>query len=373
MTSNPLPAVLRARLDYAQAATKKFNAIDSRHHQGRMYDTMQAWGAQRTARWSGRGLQVQNLKRSPPNADELAEELVDDPDWFAATHSLEDLGDLVRSSIKAPEGRKLVVSDLSAIESRVLGWLTGCSWINRVFFEGRDTYKAFAESWLHKPYATITKEERTLAKPPFLGFGYGIGGQGLMTYAAGMGVEMDLIQCQTAVQTARKQCWEVPRFWDEIEAAFRYPAQTGHPGTLPHCPWVRTERQGRFLVIHLPSGRPLYYDAAGYDTLLEQLVYLGWNQYTNKWEEITTWGGKLTENVVQAIARDVLWHGMRLYTRAGGNIIFHVHDEAVAEEDEARAEDWLQTLSACLSKVPDWAPGLILGAEGYVATRYRKD
>lgn len=361
---------LRARLDFAQAATKKFDAIAAREHEGRMHDTMQAWGAQRTGRWAGRGLQVQNLKRTPKGSEELADQLSADPGWFAAWFALEDLGGLVRTAITAPEGKLLVAADLSSIESRVLGWLTGCRWINQQFFEGRDTYKAFAEMWLGVPYEQVTKNQRTLAKPPFLGFGYGIGAKGLKTYASSMGVEMSEADCHSAIWKARNQCPEVTDYWGLIQGAFRHCAATGEPLEIPH---LRLEREGRFLTIRLPSGRKLYYDAPEYDDVLDQCSYLGWDQYSNRWERIITWGGKLIENAVQAIARDILLHGMLMYTEAGGNIVFHVHDEAVAEEDEDRAEAALAFLNQCLSVTPMWASGLLLEAEGYVARRYRKD
>jgi DNA polymerase len=336
-----------------------------------MTNTLQYCGAQRTGRWAGRGLQLQNLKRSPKDMVEQAEQLVESPETYADSHTLEDLGGLVRAAITASEGHTLVVSDLAAIESRVLGWLTGCAWINQTFFEGRDTYKAFAEMWLRVPYDQVDKATRTLAKPPFLGFGYGIGAVGLKKYAEGMGVPMDEEQCASAIRTARRVCHEVPTFWGHVEAAFRSVTQTGESVTVGPAR-ITLAREGRFLTIQLPSGRKLYYDDPKIDLEDGSLGFMGQNQYTNKWERITTWGGKLTENLCQAIARDILAFGMLLYTQRGGTIIGHVHDEVIAEEKTQWADSALAYLNYCLSVTPPWAPGLILGSEGFLARRYCK-
>lgn len=364
---------LQLRLAYAQSATKKFHAIDRLQHNGRVYETLQAWGASRTGRWGGRGLQVQNLKRPTRGVgdpDRAAQTLAEDPDLFARLYTLEDLGSLVRSAIRAPDDYSLVVSDLSSIEPRVLGWLTGCVWINEVFARGKDTYKAFAEMWLRAPYDDVDKPTRDLCKGPFLGFGYGIGAGGLKTYAEGMGVEMSEDQCESAIKTVRKVCYEVPRFWMQIEGCFRLTAQTGVPtGDGLGLP---IQMEGRFLTIRLPSGRKLYYDAPE-DDPEEGLSYMGQNQYTNKWERIRTYGARLTENLCQAIARDVLVEGLYRYAGIGGTLITHIHDEAVAVEIEWAAEDRLAEMNRCLSEPVPWAPGLLLGSSGYISKRYRKD
>lgn len=162
--------VLKIRLAYSQAATKKFDAIADKAYEGRMLETLQPWGASRTGRWAGRGLQVQNLKRPTMPCPEVAADLlVEDPGLFARLYTLEDLGSLVRLAIKAPEGCRLVVADLASIESRVLGWLSRCNRINQVFATGRDAYKDFASRWFHTPYDEVTRAQRVLAKPAVLG------------------------------------------------------------------------------------------------------------------------------------------------------------------------------------------------------------
>jgi DNA polymerase len=364
-----LERVLQLRLDYAQAATKKYNAIADKAHDGRMRETLQAWGAGRTGRWAGRGLQLQNLKRPPKNADFLADMLAEDPDTARALLSLEDLGSIVRGAIKAGPGKCLVVADLSSIEVVVLGWTTGCRAINDAAAAGKDPYKAFAATWFARPYEDITKEQRTISKPAVLGSGYGMGAVGLKKYAESMGIPMTEEVAQSATNTYRSTHPEVCKAWRSLESqltlAVKYPGtRFGGQGQIVFDP--------PFLRWRLPSGRELFYFQPEVDED-GRLSYMGQNQYTNKWERIETWGGKVVENGVQAIARDVLVEGLRRYHKAGGTIVGHVHDEIIAEENELEAEGWLRTLITCMSLPVDWAPGLLLGAAGYVSQRYRKD
>jgi DNA polymerase len=366
-----LARVLRLRLDFAQSATKKFNAIRDRNHEGRMFDTMQFCGASRTGRWAGRGLQLQNLKRptiKDPSA--AADFLVEDPDGFEMFYDLEVLGSLIRSAIKAGPGKLLVVSDLSSIEMVVLAWMTKDPALVRIFRDGKDPYKVFAEMWLGALYNEVEKATRNLCKPPMLGCGYGLGGPGLVRYSESLGVEMDEDTALSAVRAYRTKFPAVPVFWRNIESAFRWAVRS--PGTVfGQNIGFPMRYNGRMLVLRLPSGRCLYYDRPEVDEDGD-LSYMGQNQFTGQWDRIRTWGGKLTENVDQAIARDLLAHALRLYDDAGGCLVGHVHDEMIAEEDKAEAEQWLETMNRCFTTAPDWFQGIPLKAEGYVARDYRK-
>ena len=371
-----LTEVLQTRLDYAQSATKKYNAVARTELNGRLYNTLQMNGASRTNRWAGRVFQMQNLKRptmKPKEAEAAAQLLSERPQVFGMLYSLEDLGGLVRSAIRAPEGYRLVVSDLSAIESRVLGWMTDCRWINEVFAEGKDTYKAFAQMWLGIPYEQVDKATRTLCKPPFLGFGYGIGATRLKDYAEAMGVELTEDQCESAIKTARQVCHQVPAFWRMIEAGFRAAIM----GNEAEVGLFTLRREGRFVTVEVPNGSKLYYDdpqwRPGDDPEYPGCSYMGQNQYTGQWERLRTWGGKLCENLDQKIARDILVEGLRRYRTFGGTIVGHVHDEIIALEPAWCADVRLAQLNEALSAPISWAPGLKLDSAGYIATRYRKD
>ena len=267
---------LRARLDFAQAATKKYTAINNRHFHSRVQDTMIAWGASRTGRWAGRGLQFQNLKR--PNfktqgeVDHAVKLLLSNPSLFYRTYSLEDLGSLIRSAVCAPEGSLIVDADLSNIEPRMAGWLTGCKALNQIFQEGKDPYKAFAVSWLGIPYEQVSGATRNECKPPFLGCGYRLGPDGLIAYAENYGVDLSPERSASAVQTFRQIYWEIPRMWKKLEAWWRLALINGASGPFKY--------DDRMLRLRLPSGRELYYDypeskGSGFGSL----SFMGKDQY----------------------------------------------------------------------------------------------
>ena len=360
--------VLRLRQQLASTACKKFTAVGNQQVDGRMRGCFQFCGASRTGRWGGRGLQPQNLPRPTiPNPEVAADTVAADHlELFEACYDnpLEALGSCVRSVIAAPPGQRLVVADLSSIESRVLGWLTGCKRINETFAAGKDTYQVFAQDWLKVPYDQVTKTQRNLSKPPDLGCGYGLGASGLVKYADNMGVKLSEKQALHAVQVYRTTRHEVPAFWRMLDH-WAVEALAGTPNRM-------MEIAGDFLLIHLPSGRNLHY----YKPEMRDgsLTYLGQNSFTHKWERLHTWGGKLVENIVQAIARDILAEGMKLFALSPGyEITGHVHDEIIALAHAKEAEHALRHLERCMSTTPPWAPGLLLAAHGYTAKRYRKD
>jgi len=372
--------VIRLRLAVSQAATKKYAGLLLRQIDGRMNDTLQVWGAGRTGRWGGRALQPQNLKRPPRWLDPhtVADAVVGDyfPQVYGGMQSLEILGGSVRAVITATEGKTLVVSDLASIESRVVGWLSGCRWINDLFAHGKDSYKSFAELWMGVPYEQVTKEQRNQAKPPFLGFAYRLGGKGLVKYADSMGIDLTEAQCKEAITAARSACWEIPEMWATLEHVAETVIRTRQPVTLYKCTW---RIEGDFLTIQLPSKTKLYYykpkweqvEAPWGDTIW-QMTYMGQSQFTNQWTRLQNHGGRGVEQITQAIAKEILKEGMLRYTNLGGSIVGHVHDEGIAEEEEANAKMWLDAMNGCLVRPPEWAPDLLLGAEGYVSKRYKK-
>ena len=363
--------VLKLRRAASQAAASKFNALLARQTDGRVTGSFLFAGASRTQRWSGRGLQLQNLKRPPKGQDndKVAKSLLDGSfdHRYGGPGALEVLGGSIRAAIAARDGYSLVVRDLASIESRVLGWLSGDPATMAIFRTGRDSYKDFASRWFKVPYEEVTKEQRFLSKPPTLGCGYGLGAQGLVGYAAKMGVALELEQAQEAVGVFRGTYFKIPLLWRTVEAAFTA-AVPGHDSELA---FLRFAREGDMVTVRLPSGRKLYYHKPEVDD--DGITYMGMDQYTHKWARLYTWGGKLVENLVQAIARDVLAHGMLLVDGYDLPIVLHVHDEIGCEVMNLVADAALDIMGECMDMVPEWAPGLLLASAGYTAKRYRKD
>ena len=379
--SDEVREVLRLRLALSQAAVKKYQSVWFRQKNGRLPETLQIWGAGRTGRWAGRGFQLQNLKRPPKGVNQsFLASCVRDGSFdlfYGGLDALEYLGGSVRSVVATGDDTRLVVSDLSAIESRIVGWLAGCRWINHLFEQNKDSYKAFYSMWMGVPYEEVTKEQRTLAKPPFLGFAYRLGGAGLVRYAQGMGVEMAEDLCHSAIQAARDACPEIVNLWQVFEICAEQ--ALGHPGMPVHANHVRFLVEGDFLSIELPSGRKLWYHRpriedvqTPWGQVRSQMTYMGQNQFTKKWERLPNHGGRFVEQITQAVAQNVLVHGMLMYSKAGGTVVGHVHDEVIAEEDKDTAEAWLNVLNQCLCTRLSWAPDLILKSEGYVAREYSK-
>jgi DNA polymerase bacteriophage-type len=336
----------------------------------------------------------------------------------------------LRSAFQAPTGKKLVVCDLGSIENRVLGWLADCDAILKVFRDGRDAYLDFAAKMYAVIYESLIKivegvhkakdkdagEKRQVAKPAVLGAGYGLGPgvkknpdgtyeiiwiedrygnrvkTGLMGYAENMGVKLTPEQAYLAWETFRKAYPEVVELWRKYEKAALRVLETGQPVKVGKMIFQRRARKdGTFILrIVLPSGRGLHYMNARVELETAQkkngetyerkkLMYAGVGhgvgQVGNKtgWSEsVYTYGGKITENADQAFSRDVLLNGMFLADEAGAQIVMHVHDEIVCEEDADPFAFSLTDLKHCMETVPEWAPGLMVAAEGYEGRVYKK-
>ena len=361
-------------------------------------------GAARTDRVGGRLIQLQNLKR--PLGEKIST-LVDaiklrNAEFLGMLYPYsvsEILGGSIRHVIHAP----MAIADLSSIESVVLGWIAQCPAIDDTFRAGRDSYKEFASRYYDIDYADVTKEQRGFSKPPVLGCGYMLGWKGLIAYAEGYGVEMTKEQARSAVETFRGMYPEIPDFWDWIYKAVKHVTMSGMPLEGYR---LKIERDADFLRIWLPSGRALSYykpevrkkqapwrnmiGDLDYDEhiaegwtdeglieaglmkpiqILDNFCYMGMSD-TNQWVRVFSHAGKITENVVQSIAGDILWHGITNADKANLDVILHVHDE-IAVETTNEAD--LKTLEACMTHVPDWADGLWLGADGFLTDRYTKD
>lgn len=291
------------------------------------------------------------------------------------------LSTCVRSCIRAPQGKKFLIADLSAIENRVLAWLSGCEPMLQIYRDGLDPYKSFGVELFNKPYDEITKAERQLCKPVVLGAGYGLGGgqertlqngqrvkTGLWKYAESMGVKLSQDEAKRMVRVFRDSYAEVIYYWSFLEDAFLAAYKTRKRQQVGALFFTADADAVRIL---LPSGRSIHFLNAhawrGADGL--HMSFDG--HRAGGWGRVTTYGGRLTENVVQAVARDVLAEGMLRAEEEFMPIVLHVHDELVAEVplySGLVADDLCEVMSAPI----DWAPGLPLAAEGFESEFYEK-
>ncbi len=376
-----LPGQVREMLELRQtigrSSTAKYRKIADMVIHGRVYNNLQYYGTS-TGRWAGRGFQLQNLPRaSVPNPDDTISkfnnfEPVDDPVNVAKA--------LIRPMIKAPEGRMLIVSDYSSIENRLLAWVAKDEPALELFRTGGDQYVDMASFLYRKGAEDITKSERQIGKIIILGCGYGMGAKRFVETAATWGVHMELHEAQRAVDAYRDRYSLVKTMWYKLKDACVQAIQ--RPGETYECNScsfrvVKCRADNRWLVLRLPSGRNLYYMAPYLSEDTYGLVpgHYGINPYTKKWDRLKLIPGRVTENIVQALARDIMAHGLVKVTDLMADVILlgTVHDEAIGEisaEDDNRST--MLRFNNCLCMLPDWATGLPLEAEGYIAERYRK-
>lgn len=418
LIDDDLGETLQMSVDASQTAHTKFRAVVNKHWQNRLHFTFSFMGASRTGRYSAFGFQPHNLKRTPKwLKSKLAEGI--SAICYGQTQVLQQLfgktlmeiiGCMIRSVIQADEGRIFRVCDLNAIENRVLGWLANCPAILRVFEQGLDPYLAFAAILFGRPYESFKKsdKERDDAKPAVLGAGYALSGgeieldkngdevkTGLWGYAESLGVKLTRAQCHEAIKVWREAHPEVLTFWGELDNAAWRAVNFNETVTVRHLVF---DRVGGFMRIKLPSGRHLWYYRPRYEqrkfksktdfemvmvngTLVRQaveytrnvLTYEGMHQTSGQWVRMTTHAGKLTENVTQAVARDVLQIGLRRADKDGFTICGHVHDEIITHEDEDDDVHTLPRLRELMTAPIPWAPGLPLAAAGYEEWYYFKD
>lgn len=368
--------VLELRKEAGKTSVRKYDACArAMCSDGRIHGALQFYGAGRTGRWAGRIIQPQNFPRGSYKDIELARELV-------LEKSFEDIdilygsinnvfATLIRTLIKADKGWTLAVADYSAIEARVIAWFADEKWRMDVFIEGGDIYCMSASQMFGVPVVKhgVNGHLRQKGKIAELACGYG-GGVGALKAmgASDMGLTDD--EMQDIVNRWRDSSPHIVNFWREVERSARRALSDMTRVSVRHG--VSFEYRDGMLLMNLPSGRSLAYMKPMIDRE-GNLTYKGVNQTTRRIERIKTWGGKLVENLVQAFARDCLAVALMRLDEAGYRIIFHVHDEVVAEVRQDEASKALAEMEHIMAKPIDWAPGLILTADGFTSDYYRKD
>lgn len=379
-----LVTILENRQKLGRSSVKKYyTMINCAMADDRVRGTFQFYGANRTGRWAGRLVQLQNLSKNHFDDLETPRELIRNRDWDTVEMLYGDVSDvlsqLVRTTFIAPKGKMYSVADFSAIEARVVSWLANEEWRMEVFRGDGKIYEAAGSRMFNVPIEAITKgsDLRAKAKNAELALGYE-GALGAMKRMGGDKMGMSDAEMMHIVKLWRDANKNIVALWREIERcaheAVRYQREViGTPRNLKfNC-------NGDYFTVTLPSGRSLYYYHPTFKTKIvgkktvSTLYYEGMNQETKAWGQVDTYGGKLTENIVQAISRDLIGFAMLNLEAAGFDITMHVHDEAIAEIPEENAERWLDEMIRIMSIAPKWAYDLPLNAAGFTAKFYQKD
>jgi len=408
--------LLEIRLGASRTSTTKYQALlNATSEDGRLRGTLQFCGASRTGRWAGRVFQPQNLARVPKYLKKEYDTAVEiikagGVDLFY-DNPMEVLGACVRGALVAGRGKKFCVSDLSNIEGRGLAWAAGETWKLKAFADfdkgiGSDLYKLAYAKAFNVPVETVDDgDQRQIGKVMELALGYSGGVGAFVTFAAAYGIDLaaladkaqlpawvvaetgkawkwaegndrtyDLPENVWRVCDGFKRLWrrahpETVAWWKEVEDAAR--AAILNPGNVFNARSIRFAAQGAWLRMLLPSGRSLCYPSPRVDDN-GVISYMGVNQFSRKWSRIKTYSGKLVENAIQGIARDVLAGNMPLMEACGYEIVLSIHDEVITETPDTK-DFSVAGLSAILAHTPPWAKGFPLAAAGFETYRYKKE
>ena len=382
--SDKAERMLQLRQLMSKTSTKKYDALQAAVcDDGRVRGMMFYYGANRTGRWAGRIVQPQNLPQNHLAGLDLARERVKllDVDFIKACWgSVPDtLSQLIRTAFIPAPGKRYAVADYSAIEARVVAWLAGEEWVLNAFRRGEDIYCATASQMFGVPVEKhgANAHLRQRGKVATLALGYG-GGEAALTAmgALRMGIpEEDLPEIK---QKWRRANPAICRLWGKYEAAALAAVQNGTPVTVGCVTFAREADPATnqdFLTLELPTRRKLFYahpylaPAKNFPDR-QSLHYWSVNQTSKKWAQTDTWGGKLTENITQAVARDCLAETLLALRSMGMTAVFHVHDEVIIE---VRDPETLDGLLAVMAQPLDWAPGLPLKGAGFTCDYYQKD
>ena len=383
--------MLEIRQELGKTSTKKYDAIEAAVcDDGRVRGLLQYYGANRTGRWAGRLVQVQNLPRTYTEPLELARDLVkmQSLDALRIVYGSPNatLSQLIRTAFVAAPGNVLIDADFSAIEARVISWLAGEEWRLEVFRTHGKIYEASASQMFGVPLERIVKGNpeyalRQRGKVAELALGYQGGVGAMRTMDTGMLlVDLPDEEIQDIVNKWRSTNPRIRELWYSFDGAATQVINNGGSVRVRCCTFSREcdcIRGTTCLTITLPSGRKLYYvDPAITENRWgnPSISYMGMDQKTKRWKRIETYGGKLVENVVQAIARDCLAQAIDRLEAAGLPVVFHVHDEVVIDTKPfADSKAMLDKVIEIMATPISWAAGLPLGADGWVGTFFKKD
>ena len=374
-TTGTVHQVLGLRQLLSKSSVKKYQAMQKAMcKDGRVHGLLQFYGANRTGRWAGRLVQVQNLPRNSMADLEEARELVKQGNTIALEMLYDSVPDvlsqLIRTAFIPSRGHHFYVADFSAVEARVIAWLSGEEWRQAAFAKNEDIYCASASQMFGVPVVKhgINGELRQKGKIAELALGYG-GSIGALKAMGATKLGLTEDELPPLVQMWRNASPNIVQFWWDVDKAAKECIKTHLPQTTHGMKLVY---HSGCLFLRLRSGRYLCYPQPKIGTNRfgsESITFMGINT-VKKWSRIETYGAKLVENIVQATSRDLLAEAMRRLEAAGNPIVMHIHDEAVID---APKDSSLDTMVKIMTEVPSWADGLILNAAGFVGDFYKKD
>lgn len=318
-------------------------------------------------------VQVQNIAKNRVPVD-VAESLAEyiktgNVEKVVAKADLTDvLTTLVRGVICAEPGNSLIALDYSSIEARVLAWLVDERELLELFASGTDPYVAMAARIYDKPRELVTKKERAFGKVVILGLGYGMGLDKFVETCINWGLDVDVETITKAFNLYRNRYKRIVSFWYDFDRQITNVIKTGKTVRFSGLT-IEYDKKLRRLTIVLPNGRPLRY----WKCRIEDGSIRYWGKYQNKWCDVYSWGGKFTENVVQAMSRDLLAIAMIEMDKRGIDIRLTVHDEIVIHTKKETAQKTYDAAAAIMCTAPTWANGLPIEVDGWIAERYRKD
>jgi DNA polymerase len=373
-----LTEILALRGQLAKTSIKKYEAMlaCASSADARARGLTAFYGAGRTGRWAGRLVQLQNLPRISLEDKELETArmaaLSGDPQLFNLLYGdeqLDRLSQLIRTALIPRPGHKFIVADFSAIEARVLAWISGEQWRLDVFNGDGRIYETSAERMFGLPAGSVTKSSplRQKGKIAELALGYG-GAVGALINMGALNMGIAEAELPKLVRMWRNANKAVVRFWHGLDTMLRE-TLTDSARTIQH-PYVSVTKDKGPLQIQLPNGRRLTYQEAYWDG--SETRYMGVNQTTNQWAQQDLYGAKATENVVQAVARDCLAEVLVFAEESGFCPVFHVHDEIICEVPEAMAQEAYERIMAKMATPPAWAPGMPIKGDGFICNYYSK-
>lgn len=373
--------VLKLRALASKTSTKKYQAMVNFAAEGdTAHGLLYFYGGSRTGRWAGRAVQLQNLPRNKMKLLDQARDFVKAGDYeslYLTFDAIPDvLSQLIRTALVPAKDKVFVVADYSAIEGRITAWLSGEKWRLDIFAGDGRIYEASAAAMFNVPIESIGKgsDLRDKGKIAELALGFG-GSVGALKTMGGERMGLSESEMKSIVERWRAASPQIVKMWYDFEKCAIQALRT-RKTVISKFKDIKFRYEDKCLTIELPSSRKLIYREAvisqnrwGNDSIR----YKGVNQDTKQWGWVDTYGGKLSENIIQAIARDCLAVGMRRADKAGFPIVMHVHDEVVCEVENESIDYLLSELCRILAEPINWAEGLQLPAEGFITNYYKKD